>query len=73
MVVTTTTVATLGSGAVLGGAALILLIVALITKEISAHSGNERLLPLQRALNVALAPLAIVVAVVLAQHVSSLM
>lgn len=72
MVVTTTAVSAGSGGAALGGAVLVLLILVLIAKEVAAHSGSDQLRPLERALNIALAPLAMAVAFVLAQHVSSL-
>jgi hypothetical protein len=57
---------------VLGGIALFTLIAALVTKEVAAHSGNERLLPLHRSMSIAIVPLAMAVAVVLAQQYTAL-
>jgi hypothetical protein len=74
MVVTTTTTAvTVAIGAAgAGGVVLLFLIGALIAKEVLAHSGNVRLVPLHRALTIALVPLALAVAFVLAQQVASI-
>jgi hypothetical protein len=75
MVVTTTTTTAVGTvavGVVLGGVVLVLLIAALIVKEVSAHSGNERLLPLHRAMNVSLVPLSVAAAFVLVQQLTGI-
>ena len=57
---------------ILGGIALFSLVLALITKEVAAHSGNERLIPLHRAMTIAVVPLTVATLLVLAQQYTSL-
>lgn len=68
---TSTMVAAIG-WTILGGITLFVLVTALISKEITRFSGNERLQPLQRALGIAIVPLAMATAVVLIQQYTSL-
>jgi hypothetical protein len=68
---TSTMVAAIG-WTVLGGITLFVLVAALVTKEVTRFSGNDRLLPLQRALTIAIVPLAMATMVVLVQQYTSL-
>jgi len=74
MVVTATAAATAAAAmvgaATLGGIALVMLILSLMGKEITANAGNVRLLPVSRGLTIAIVPLALAVAVVLIQQFS---
>lgn len=68
---TSTMVASVG-WTLLGGVVIFLLISALATKEIAAYAGVQRLIPLHRALTVAIVPLSLAVAVVIVQQFTAL-
>lgn len=70
--VTTTAVATavaLHYGHILGGTVLILLIGALISKEITKHSGKEKWGEFHRLLSIATVPLAVAAVFVVIQQI----
>ncbi len=70
-VVTTTVTTTAVSGPLapfLGGFALVLLILALIAKEVTQYAGDARWFGFHRVLNMVSIPLAVAVMFVLLQH-----
>jgi hypothetical protein len=68
---TSTMVAAIG-WTILGGITLFVLVAALVAKEVTRFSGNDRLFRLQRALSIAIVPLAMATVVVLVQQYTSL-
>lgn len=55
-----------------GSFILILLIAALIVKEIAGHSGNARYLPLAKGMNIAILPLSIATGFVLVHQLAAI-
>lgn len=70
---TVTTVTMLGLGALLGLAAVLMLIGFLVGKELLGNSGNRRLRLMARALNIAVVPLAVVFITIVATKVAAVL
>jgi hypothetical protein len=70
-VITVTAQKTAG-GPALGGMVIVLLIAALVVKEIAAHAGNERLIPLSKGLNIAVLPLSVAAGFVIVQQLAGI-
>ena len=71
--VTTTTVSSVATLAAFGVVAVLLLVVLVVTKELVATGSHQRLVALNRLLNVAIYPLFLAFGVILAQRTISLL